>query len=85
MTWDIPYDDALRKTTVREWHPYRKGRWVLWCTNPPNPIPSFDKVLVAASRGPGIFGVTLRNPGYGISIEDIVSEHSYTEAARKIQ
>ena len=61
------------------WYPVREGRWVLWCTNPPDPIESFDKVLEAAMKGPGILGVELKNPGHGVSIDDIISEQSYAK------
>ena len=49
----------------------------------PDQIPPFDIVLAAANEYGAlaimkILGVELMNSGYGISVDDIVSEHSYT-------
>lgn len=49
-------------------------------------IPPFDVVLTAANEYGAlaimkILGVELMNSGYGVSIDDIVSEHSYTYIA----
>lgn len=49
----------------------------------PDQIPPFDIVLAAANEYGAlammkILGVELLNSGYGVSIDDIVSEHSYT-------
>jgi hypothetical protein len=53
----------------------------------PDQIPPFDVILTAANEYGSlaimkILGVELMNNGYGISIDDIVSEHSYTFIAR---
>lgn len=53
-------------------------------------IPPFDIVLSAANEQGGlailkILGVELLNAGFGISIDDIVAEHSYTFVARTVQ
>ena len=52
----------------------------------PDQIPPFDIVLAAANEygalaAMKILGVELMNSGYGVSIDDIVSEHSYTYLA----
>lgn len=52
----------------------------------PDQIPPFDVVLTAANEYGAlaimkILGVELMNSGYGVSIDDIVSEHSYTYIA----
>jgi hypothetical protein len=52
-------------------------------------IPPFDVVLAAANEygavaSMQILGVELMNSGYGVSIDDIVSEHSYTFLAHGI-
>lgn len=52
-------------------------------------IPPFDIVLAAANEYGAmaimkILGIELMNQGYGISIDDIVSEHSYTYIATGI-
>lgn len=52
----------------------------------PDQIPPFDIVLTAANEYGGlavmkILGVELMNSGYGVSVDDIVSEHSYTYIA----
>jgi len=52
----------------------------------PDQLPPFDIVLTAANEYGGlaimkILGVELLNSGYGVSIDDIVSEHSYTYVA----
>ena len=52
----------------------------------PDQIPPFDVVLSAANEYGAlatmrILGVELMNNGYGVSIDDIVSEHSYTYIA----
>lgn len=52
----------------------------------PDQIPPFDIVLAAANEYGAlaimkILGVELMNNGYGISVDDIVSEHSYTYIA----
>jgi len=49
-------------------------------------IPPFDIVLVAANEYGAlsimkILGVELMNSGYGVSVDDIVSEHSFTYIA----
>ena len=49
----------------------------------PDQIPPFDVVLTAANEYGHlaimkILGVELMNNGYGVSIDDILSEHSYT-------
>jgi hypothetical protein len=49
----------------------------------PDQLPPFDIVLAAANEYGAlsimkILGVELMNSGYGVSIDDIVSEHSYT-------
>lgn len=49
-------------------------------------IPPFDIVLAAANEYGAlsimkILGVELMNSGYGVSVDDIVSEHSYTYIA----
>jgi hypothetical protein len=53
-------------------------------------IPPFDIVLSAANEQGTlailkILGVELLNSGFGISIDDIVAEHSYTFVARTVQ
>jgi hypothetical protein len=53
-------------------------------------IPPFDIVLSAANEQGTlailkVLGVELLNSGYGVSIDDIVSEHSYTFVARTVQ
>lgn len=55
----------------------------------PDQIPPFDVVLAAANEygaiaSMQILGVELLNSGYGVSIDDIVSEHSYTYIAHGI-
>lgn len=55
----------------------------------PDQIPPFDVVLNAANEYGGlsimkILGIELMNSGYGISVDDIVSEHSYTWIATGI-
>ena len=52
----------------------------------PDQLPPFDVVLTAANEYGAlaimkVLGVELMNSGYGISIDDIVSEHSYTFVA----
>ena len=52
----------------------------------PDQIPPFDVVLSAANEygalaSMRILGVELMNNGYGVSIDDLVSEHSYTYIA----
>lgn len=52
----------------------------------PDQLPPFDVVLTAANEYGAlaimkILGVELMNSGHGISIDDIVSEHSYTYVA----
>jgi hypothetical protein len=52
----------------------------------PDQLPPFDIVLTAANEYGAlalmkILGVELMNSGYGVSIDDIVSEHSYTFVA----
>jgi hypothetical protein len=52
-------------------------------------IPPFDIVLAAANEYGAlsimkILGVELMNSGYGVSVDDIVSEHSYTYIAHGI-
>lgn len=52
----------------------------------PDQLPPFDVVLAAANEYGAlatmrILGVELMNNGYGVSIDDIVSEHSYTYIA----
>jgi len=52
----------------------------------PDQIPPFDIVLTAANEYGAlaimkILGCELMNSGYGVSIDDIVSEHSYTYIA----
>jgi len=52
-------------------------------------IPPFDVVLAAANEygavaSMQILGVELMNSGYGVSIDDVVSEHSYTFLAHAI-
>ena len=52
-------------------------------------IPPFDIVLTAANEYGAlsimkVLGVELMNSGYGVSIDDIVSEHSYTYIATGI-
>jgi hypothetical protein len=49
----------------------------------PDQIPPFDVILTAANEYGQlaimkVLGVELMNNGYGVSIDDIVSEHSYT-------
>ncbi len=55
----------------------------------PDQLPPFDIVLAAANEYGAlaimkILGVELMNSGYGISVDDIVSEHSYTWIAHGI-
>ena len=55
----------------------------------PDQIPPFDVVLAAANEygaiaSMQILGVELLNSGYGVSIDDIVSEHSYTYIAHGV-
>lgn len=55
----------------------------------PDQIPPFDVVLAAANEygavaSMQILGVELLNSGYGVSIDDIVSEHQYTYIAASI-
>lgn len=55
----------------------------------PDQIPPFDVVLAAANEygavaSMQILGVELLNSGYGVSIDDIVSEHSYTYIANGV-
>jgi hypothetical protein len=55
----------------------------------PDQIPPFDVVLAAANEygavaSMQILGIELLNSGYGVSIDDIVSEHSYTYIAHSI-
>jgi hypothetical protein len=55
----------------------------------PDQIPPFDVILTAANEYGAlaimkILGVELMNNGYGVSIDDIVSEHSYTFIATGI-
>lgn len=55
----------------------------------PDQIPPFDVVLSAANEYGAlslmkILGLELMNSGYGISVDDIVSEHSYTWIAHGI-
>ena len=55
----------------------------------PDQIPPFDVVLSAANEYGAlsimkILGIELMNSGYGISVDDIVSEHSYTWIATGI-
>jgi len=55
----------------------------------PDQIPPFDIVLTAASEQGSlgimkVIGVQIMNAGYGVSIDDIQSEHSYTFVARSI-
>lgn len=55
----------------------------------PDQIPPFDIVLTAANEYGAlaimkILGVELMNNGYGVSIDDIVSEHSFTYVATGI-
>lgn len=55
----------------------------------PDQIPPFDVVLAAANEYGAlsimkILGIELMNSGYGISVDDIVSEHSYTWIATGI-
>lgn len=55
----------------------------------PDQIPPFDVVLAATNEygavaSMQILGVELLNSGYGVSIDDIVSEHSYTYIAHGI-
>jgi hypothetical protein len=52
----------------------------------PDQIPPFDIILTAANEYGAlaimkILGCELMNSGYGVSIDDIVSEHSYTYIA----
>ena len=52
----------------------------------PDQLPPFDIVLTAANEYGAlaimkVLGVELMNSGYGVSIDDIVSEHSYTYVA----
>jgi hypothetical protein len=52
-------------------------------------IPPFDITLVAANEygdiaSMGIFGVEFLNEGWGISIDDLVSEKQYTYLARNV-
>jgi hypothetical protein len=52
----------------------------------PDQIPPFDIVLAGANEYGAlaimkVLGVELMNNGYGVSIDDIVSEHSYTYIA----
>ncbi len=52
----------------------------------PDQIPPFDIVLTAANEYGAlaimkILGVELMNSGYGVSVDDIVSEHSFTYIA----
>ncbi len=52
-------------------------------------IPPFDITLAAANEAGSlavmrIYGVELLNEGYGVSIDDIVSEHQHTYVARTI-
>jgi hypothetical protein len=52
----------------------------------PDQIPPFDVVLSAANEYGAmaimkILGLELMNSGYGVSVDDIVSEHSYTLVA----
>jgi len=52
----------------------------------PDQLPPFDVVLTAANEYGAlaimkILGVELMNSGHGVSIDDIVSEHSYTYVA----
>lgn len=52
----------------------------------PDQLPPFDIVLTAANEYGAlaimkVLGVELMNSGYGVSIDDIVSEHSYTFVA----
>lgn len=55
----------------------------------PDQIPPFDIILAAANEygavaSMQILGVELLNSGYGVSIDDIVSEHQYTFIAHGI-
>jgi hypothetical protein len=55
----------------------------------PDQVPPIDIVLAAANEYGAlaimkILGVEILNGGYGVSIDDIVSEHSYTFIARGI-
>jgi hypothetical protein len=55
----------------------------------PDQIPPFDIVLAAANEygavaSMQVLGVELLNSGYGVSIDDIVSEHQYTYIAASV-
>lgn len=55
----------------------------------PDQIPPFDVVLSAANEYGAlsimkILGIELMNSGYGVSVDDIVSEHSYTWIANSL-
>jgi hypothetical protein len=55
----------------------------------PDQIPPFDVVLSAANEYGGlslmkVLGLELMNSGYGVSVDDLVSEHSYTWIAHGI-
>jgi hypothetical protein len=53
-------------------HERREGRWKIYSFNPPR-IDNFTKVLYEGFRLP-----ELKNSSHGISIDDIVTCHSYT-------
>jgi len=55
----------------------------------PDQLPPFDIVLTAANETGAlaimkVLGVEIMNSGFGVSIDDIVCEHSYTFAARTV-